>query len=73
MVKEGYVTISSTVGGAGGGASKVAKPATKTKPGDVINVFLPPPATCADIVSDAIPLAVLYEDDVIIVLNKQVN
>ena len=47
MVKEGYVTIFS----GGGGGAKVAKPASKMKGGDVINVFLPPPATCADILA----------------------
>jgi hypothetical protein len=30
-----------------GSGIKVAKPASKMKGGDVINVYLPPPATCA--------------------------
>ena len=57
--------------GGGGGAAKVAKPAAKTKGGDVIHVHLPPPATCTHIVTDPIPLHVLYEDDAVLVLNKQ--
>ena len=58
MVKEGYVTVSSAAGGARGEA-KVAKPASKTRAGDVIYVHLPAPATSADILADAIPLAVI--------------
>jgi hypothetical protein len=36
-----------------------------------MHVYLPPPATCANIVTDAIPLQILYEDDALVVLNKQ--
>lgn len=68
MIKEGYVTLSSANGG---GGDRVAKPAAKTKAGDVVNVYLPAPATCADILSDAIPLQILYEDAALVVLNKQ--
>jgi 23S rRNA-/tRNA-specific pseudouridylate synthase len=68
MIKEGYVTLSSA---SGGGGDRVAKPAAKTKAGDVVNVYLPAPATCADILSDAIPLQILYEDAALVVLNKQ--
>eukprot|EP00802_Teleaulax_amphioxeia_P006593 Tamp_06597.p1 GENE.Tamp_06597~~Tamp_06597.p1 ORF type:complete len:779 (-),score=143.10 Tamp_06597:338-2392(-) len=68
MIKEGYVMLSST---GGGGGDRVAKPAAKTKAGDVINVYLPAPATCADILPDPIPLQLLYEDASLVVLNKQ--
>ncbi|MGJ8635430.1 MAG: RluA family pseudouridine synthase [Phycisphaerales bacterium] len=58
---------------ADGGAtvnSKSAKPSTKLKAGDRIELVIPPPPS-GEIEPDEIPLVVLYEDDHLLVLNKQ--
>lgn len=48
------------------------KPSFKLNPGDIIELVLPePPAK--DIEPEDIPLSILYEDDDLIVLNKQPN
>lgn len=58
----------------GGGAATVnekpAKPSTKLKEGDRITLVIPPPPS-GEIEPDNIPLDILFEDDHIIVLNKQ--
>ena len=48
---------------------KVLKPNYKVKPGDVLQVELPPPLTL-EARPENIPLDILYEDDDVIVLNK---
>lgn len=60
-----------TLMGAGGATVNgfVAKPSTKLKAGDRIDLIIPPPPS-GEIEPDEIPLAVLFEDDHIIVLNK---
>lgn len=58
---------------ADGGASvneRPAKPSTKLKAGDRIELVIPPPPS-GEIEPDEIPLIVLYEDDHLLVLNKQ--
>jgi hypothetical protein len=51
---------------------KVPKPSTKLKAGDDILVNLPPPPS-TDVEGEDIPLEVLYEDDQVILVNKQVS
>lgn len=48
---------------------KALKPNYKVKPGDVLQVKLPPPLTL-EAQPENIPLDILYEDDDVIVLNK---
>lgn len=58
---------------ADGGAtvnSRPAKPSTKLKAGDQIELVIPPPPS-GEIEPDEIPLDVLFEDDHLLVLNKQ--
>ena len=49
---------------------KIPKASTVIRAGDVIEVVVPPPPP-KNIQPEDIPLAVLYEDDLIIVINKQ--
>lgn len=49
---------------------RVPKASTKLRLGDVVDAVLPPPPS-NDIPAEDIPLAVLYEDDDVIVINKQ--
>jgi 23S rRNA pseudouridine1911/1915/1917 synthase len=46
------------------------KPSTKLSAGDIIDIILPPPET-KEITPEDIPLNVIYEDDDILVINKQ--
>lgn len=58
---------------ADGGATvnaKPAKPSTKLKAGDQIELVIPPPPS-GEIEPDEIPLDVLFEDEHLLVLNKQ--
>jgi len=48
-----------------------ARPSYKVKPGDVISILLPHPPREIEIIPEDIPLDIIYEDDDIIVLNKQ--
>ena len=48
-----------------------AKPSQKVKPGDEISIVLPYPQRDVEILPENIPIEVLYEDDHILVLNKQ--
>ena len=48
-----------------------AKPSYKVKPGDAISILLPHPPREVEIIPEDIPLNIIYEDDDIIVLNKQ--
>jgi 23S rRNA pseudouridine1911/1915/1917 synthase len=50
---------------------KSAKPSQKVKPGDEISIVLPYPQREVEILPEDIPLEVLYEDDDILVINKQ--
>ena len=50
---------------------KTAKPSQKVKPGDVISVVLPYPQRDTEIQPEDIPLSVLYEDEHILVIDKQ--
>lgn len=52
--------------------ARIPKASTKLRPGDVVEVVVPPPPP-KDIQPDEIPLDVIYEDEHIIVLNKQAD
>ncbi|MGB2862642.1 MAG: RluA family pseudouridine synthase [Sedimentisphaerales bacterium] len=49
---------------------KIAKPSLKLSPGDIID-FAPPEPPSKDIMPEDIPLNIIYEDEELIVLNKQ--
>ena len=51
---------------------KIAKQSLKLSPGDIID-FTPPEPPGKDILPEDIPLDIIYEDDCLIVLNKQAN
>jgi 23S rRNA pseudouridine1911/1915/1917 synthase len=51
---------------------KAAKPSTKLSPGDTVDLILPPPEI-KEIIPENIPLNIIYEDDDILVINKQAN
>ncbi|MHC4947997.1 MAG: RluA family pseudouridine synthase [Planctomycetota bacterium] len=51
---------------------RVPKPATRLRRGDVVEAILPPPPS-TEIPAEDIPLAVLFEDDDLIVINKADN
>jgi len=61
-IKEGQVTI----GGAG------VKPSYEILAGDEVQVTLPPPPT-VDVIPEDIPLDILYEDQWLMVINKQIG
>ncbi len=48
-----------------------AKPSQKVKPGDEISIVLPYPQREVEILPEDIPLEVLYEDEHLLVINKQ--
>ena len=50
---------------------KAAKPSQKVKPGDEISIVLPYPQRDQELMPEDIPLNVLYEDDHIMVIDKQ--
>lgn len=50
---------------------KVAKPSQKVKPGDEISIVLPYPQRDTEVLPEDIPLNILFEDDHILVLDKQ--
>lgn len=60
LIKSGDITVN----------DKVAKPSHQVTPGERIFVTLPPPKTYKLIPED-IPLNIIYEDDSLIVINKQ--
>lgn len=62
LIKEQGVTVN----------ARPAKPGTRLNPGDNIELILPPPRT-REIIPEQIPLNIIYEDDQIIVLNKQAD
>jgi 23S rRNA pseudouridine1911/1915/1917 synthase len=51
---------------------KSAKPSTKITPGDTIDLILPPPPA-KEFIPEDIPLNIIYEDDDMLVINKQAN
>jgi len=61
-IKQGAVTVN----------GKTAKPSLKLRPGDEIRMTLPEPPS-KDILPEDIPLNIIYEDDELIILNKQSN
>ncbi len=60
LIREQAVTVN----------GRVPKPSTKLRRGDVVVAVLPPPPS-NEIPAEDIPLDVLYEDDDLIVINKQ--
>lgn len=60
LIEDGHVTINGELG----------KPSRKVKIGDAIVVNLPPPEPSPDLVPEDLPLAILYEDRDILVVNK---
>ena len=60
LIEDGHVTINGELG----------KPSRKVKIGDAILVNLPPPEPSPDLVPEDLPLAILYEDGDILVVNK---
>ena len=60
LIGEGGVTVNGTE----------ARPATKLRQGDAVEVVVPPPPS-SEVMPQEIPLEVLFEDDHLIVLNKQ--
>ena len=53
-------------------AGRAVKCSYRLKPGDVVDIILPPPAT-NEISPEQIPLEVLYEDDDMLAINKQAD
>lgn len=62
LIKEQGITVN----------SKYVKPATLLSPGDIVDLILPPPEI-KEIIPENIPLDVIYEDDDILVINKQAD
>ncbi len=62
LIDEGGVTVN----------GRAAKASTKLRVGDVVEVVIPPPPS-SDIAPEAMVLDVLYEDDDLIVVNKQAD
>ncbi|MFC1634649.1 RluA family pseudouridine synthase [Planctomycetota bacterium] len=62
VIKQGGVTVN----------GKTAKPSLKLSPGDEINLTLPEQPS-KDILPEDIPLNIIYEDDELIILNKQAD
>jgi len=50
---------------------KLIKPNYKVKPGDVITTFLTEPPRDTEILSEDIPLDIVYEDDDVLIVNKK--
>ncbi|MBX3356186.1 MAG: RluA family pseudouridine synthase [Phycisphaeraceae bacterium] len=62
LIRESSVTVN----------GRVPKPSTKLRRGDLVVAVLPPPPS-REIGADEIPLEVLFEDEHLIVVNKQAN
>jgi len=62
LIKEQAVTVN----------ARPAKPSTPLKAGDDIELILPPPPS-REIIGEDIPLNIIYEDDQIIIINKQAD
>lgn len=50
---------------------KPAKPSYKVKPGDLVQIVLPSPPREIELIPEDIPIDIVYEDDDVIVVNKQ--
>jgi 23S rRNA pseudouridine1911/1915/1917 synthase len=51
--------------------NKAVKPNYKIKPGDLVQVVLPIPPRDVELIPENIPLNIIYEDDDVLVVNKQ--
>jgi len=51
---------------------KPVKPSTKISPGDIVDLIMPPPPA-KEFIPEDIPLNIIYEDDDMLVINKQAN
>jgi 23S rRNA pseudouridine1911/1915/1917 synthase len=51
--------------------NKPVKPNYKVKPGDIVQVVLPSPPREIEIIPENIPLNIVYEDDDVMVINKE--
>lgn len=60
LINSGHVTVN----------DRVAKPSLKIKVGDAIVVNLPPPEPSPALVAEHMPLAILYEDSDLLVIDK---
>ena len=60
LIEDGHVSINGELG----------KPSRKVKIGDVILVHVPPPEPSPELVPEDLPLAIIYEDGDILVVNK---
>jgi 23S rRNA pseudouridine1911/1915/1917 synthase len=59
-IKEGYVQVD----------GKLSKPAYKLSPGELVTLELPPEEETTEVLPEALPLDILYEDEHIAVVNK---
>ncbi len=60
LIEDGHVTVS----------GEPAKPSRKVKIGDVILIDVPPPEPSPELVPEELPLAIIYEDNDILVVDK---
>jgi len=60
LIEEGYVTVN----------GQMAKPSLKLKVGDVIVINLPPPSPSPTLAPEHMPLAIIYEDSDLLVIDK---
>jgi 23S rRNA pseudouridine1911/1915/1917 synthase len=51
--------------------NKTVKPNYKVKPGDIVQVVLPTPPREIELIPENIPLNIIYEDDDVLVVNKE--
>jgi 23S rRNA pseudouridine1911/1915/1917 synthase len=51
--------------------NKTVKPNYKVKPGDIVQVVLPTPPREIELIPENIPLNIVYEDDDVLVVNKE--
>ena len=51
--------------------NKPVKPNYKVKPGDTVQIVLPTPPREIDLIPENIPLEIVYEDDDVVVVNKE--
>lgn len=51
--------------------NNIVKPSYKIKPGDIVQVVLPTPPREIELIAEDIPLNIVYEDDDVLVVNKE--
>ena len=51
--------------------NNTVKPNYKVKPGDIVQVVLPTPPRDIELIPENIPLNIVYEDDDVLVVNKE--